>query len=150
MDPVILVLLVVFMGGMLLMSSRSRKKQQAQQDNLQNSLAVGDIVVMTSGVSGTIVDLEDERTLDLEIAPDVVTTWLRVAVREKLTATETVDALDPLESLDEGSAAEEIDPVTSPGAETPTTTAPTATTDAGTAPGSRDDAASPSLRKTGS
>lgn len=79
-------LLILFMIGLVFMSSRQRKKQENQQKDLQNSIAVGDVVVMTSGISGTVVDVDDERTIDLEIAPDVVTTWLRAAVREKLVA----------------------------------------------------------------
>ena len=79
-------LLILFMIGLVFMSSRSRKKQQSQQESLQQSLAVGDVVVMTSGISGTIVDVDDERTIDVEIAPEVITTWLRAAVREKLVA----------------------------------------------------------------
>jgi preprotein translocase subunit YajC len=77
-------LLIVFMIGMIFFSSRQRKKQAAQQESLQNSISVGDVVVMTSGISGTVVDTDDEKTIDLEIAPDVITTWLRAAVREKL------------------------------------------------------------------
>jgi preprotein translocase subunit YajC len=77
-------LLILFMIGLVFMSSRQRKKQQSQQETLQHSLAVGDVVVMTSGISGTIVDVDDERTIDVEIAPEVITTWLRAAVREKL------------------------------------------------------------------
>ena len=77
-------LLILFMIGLVFMSSRQRKKQQSQQESLQQSLAVGDVVVMTSGISGTIVDVDDERTIDVEIAPEVITTWLRAAVREKL------------------------------------------------------------------
>jgi preprotein translocase subunit YajC len=87
-------LLILFMIGLVFMSSRQRKKQENQQKDLQGSLNVGDVVVMTSGVSGTIVDVDDERTIDLEIAPDVVTTWLRAAVREKLVAPEEVDAVE--------------------------------------------------------
>ena len=79
-------LLILFMIGLVFMSSRQRKKQQSQQESLQQSLSVGDVVVMTSGISGTIVDVDDERTIDVEIAPDVITTWLRAAVREKLVA----------------------------------------------------------------
>lgn len=79
-------LLILFMIGLVFMSSRQRKKQQSQQESLQQSLAVGDVVVMTSGISGTVVDVDDERTIDVEIAPDVITTWLRAAVREKLVA----------------------------------------------------------------
>ena len=77
-------LLIVFMIGMIFFSNRQRKKQAAQQTSLQNSISVGDVVVMTSGISGTVVDTDDEKTIDLEIAPDVITTWLRAAVREKL------------------------------------------------------------------
>jgi preprotein translocase subunit YajC len=77
-------LLIIFMIGMIFFSSRQRKKQQQQQESLQNAIAVGDVVVMTSGISGTVVDTDDEKTIDLEIAPDVITTWLRAAVREKL------------------------------------------------------------------
>lgn len=94
----ILLLLILFMGGMLFMSSRQRKKQQAQQDELQRTIHVGDVVRTTSGISGTVVDTSDEQTLDIEIAPDVITTWLRAAVREKLTAEdehgETPETLD--------------------------------------------------------
>lgn len=77
-------LLILFMIGLVFMSSRQRKKQESQQKSLQDSLSVGDVVVMTSGISGTVVDVDDERTIDVEIAPDVITTWLRAAVREKL------------------------------------------------------------------
>jgi preprotein translocase subunit YajC len=77
-------LLIVFMIGMIFFSNRQRKKQAQQQESLQNSIAVGDVVVMTSGISGTVVDTDDDKTIDLEIAPDVITTWLRAAVREKL------------------------------------------------------------------
>lgn len=101
METLIFPLLIVFMIGMIFFSSRQRKKQQAQQETLQNSLSVGDVVVMTSGISGTIVDTDDERTIDLEIAPDVVTTWLRAAVREKLSPeVEVPDDIEELESSD--------------------------------------------------
>ncbi|GLZ53921.1 preprotein translocase subunit YajC [Actinomycetospora sp. NBRC 106378] len=91
-------LLIVFMIGMIFFSNRQRKKQQQQQESLQNAIAVGDVVLMTSGISGTVVDTDDERTIDLEIAPDVITTWLRAAVREKLsTDAEGVVPADELE-----------------------------------------------------
>jgi preprotein translocase subunit YajC len=94
-------LLILFMIGLVFMSSRQRKKQENQQKNLQGSLNVGDVVVMTSGVSGTIVDVDDERTIDLEIAPDVVTTWLRAAVREKLVAPEDPEVVEDLAESDD-------------------------------------------------
>jgi preprotein translocase subunit YajC len=94
-------LLILFMIGLVFMSSRQRKKQENKQKDLQGSLHVGDVVVMTSGISGTIVEADDERTIDLEIAPDVVTTWLRAAVREKLVADEAVVDVEDLEDADD-------------------------------------------------
>jgi preprotein translocase subunit YajC len=89
-------LLIIFMIGMIFFSNRQRKKQAQAQENLQNAIQVGDVVLMTSGISGTVVDTDDERTLDIEIAPEVITTWLRAAVREKLASDvdETVLPLD--------------------------------------------------------
>ncbi|GAA4861614.1 preprotein translocase subunit YajC [Actinomycetospora straminea] len=134
-------LLILFMIGLVFMSSRQRKKQENQQKSLQNSLHVGDVVVMTSGISGTVVDVDDERTIDLEIAPDVVTTWLRAAVREKLVAEEAVvdgdtadaDADAHAHALPESSVPTASTPVVDP--------APTAsTTDTKDAPGVTADA----------
>jgi preprotein translocase subunit YajC len=102
-------LLIVFMIGMIFFSNRQRKKQAAQQENLQNSISVGDVVVMTSGISGTVVDTDDEKTIDLEIAPDVITTWLRAAVREKLSAdVDTVPGDDHIDARDLDAAHPEL------------------------------------------
>ncbi|HEY2191229.1 MAG TPA: preprotein translocase subunit YajC [Actinomycetospora sp.] len=92
-------LLIVFMIGMIFFSNRQRKKQAQQQESLQSSISVGDVVVMTCGVSGTVVDTDDEKTIDLEIAPEVITTWLRAAVREKLSAdVDTVPGADHIDA----------------------------------------------------
>ena len=94
-------LLIIFMIGMIFFSNRQRKKQAQAQENLQNAIQVGDVVLMTSGISGTVVDTDDERTLDIEIAPEVITTWLRAAVREKL-ASEVDETVGVLDDEDEG------------------------------------------------
>ncbi|MDF2979149.1 MAG: yajC [Actinomycetospora sp.] len=107
-------LLILFMIGLVFMSSRQRKKQEQKQQSIQSGLAVGDVVVMTSGISGTVVDVDDERTIDVEIAPDVVTTWLRAAVREKLVPEEAVvdaEDLDEIDALPESSVPTESTPV---------------------------------------
>jgi len=127
-------LLILFMIGLVFMSSRQRKKQEQKQESIQSSLAVGDVVVMTSGISGTVVDVDDERTIDVEIAPDVVTTWLRAAVREKLVAEEAVvdaDDLDEIDALPESSVPTESTPVAEAAgsAKTDTTDTPADTTD---------------------
>src|SRR6202008_3791092 len=55
----------------------------AQQQEMQNSLSYGDRVMTTSGLFGSVVSTSDD-SIDIEIAPGVVTSWLRAAVREKV------------------------------------------------------------------
>ncbi|WP_067666585.1 preprotein translocase subunit YajC [Nocardia miyunensis] len=75
--PLLLVALLVPM----FLGVRRQKREAANTTSMQENLKVGDRVTTTSGLYGTVVDL-DETTIDLEIAEDVVTTWLRAAVRE--------------------------------------------------------------------
>ncbi|MEU8635844.1 preprotein translocase subunit YajC [Amycolatopsis sp. NPDC048633] len=77
-------LLVLVLAVPLVMSTRKQKKQQAAQQDLQSSLSAGDRVMTTSGLYGTIADASGDNTIDIEIAPGVVTTWLRLAIREKV------------------------------------------------------------------
>ena len=51
-----------------------------------------------SGLEGTITGLSDE-SVELEIAPGVITTWLKLAVRDRV---EADDDLDDLDDLDDG------------------------------------------------
>jgi preprotein translocase subunit YajC len=50
---------------------------------LHESLRVGDRVHTTSGLQGTITGITDD-TVDLEIAHGVVTTWMKLAVRDRI------------------------------------------------------------------
>ncbi|WP_156753757.1 preprotein translocase subunit YajC [Actinokineospora pegani] len=77
-------LLVAALAIPLVIGSRKQKKMVAQQQELQNSLDVGDRVMTTSGLYGTVSDISDDATIGIEIAPGVETTWLRQAVREKV------------------------------------------------------------------
>jgi preprotein translocase subunit YajC len=79
----------------IFLSGRKQRRQMAEMQQMQSELEVGDIVVTTSGLRATVVDASYEETVDLEIADDVVTTWVRAAVREKVVATEPADAEDP-------------------------------------------------------
>lgn len=74
----------------IFLSGRKQRRQLAEMQQMQSALEVGDIVVTTSGLRATVVDVSYEETVDLEIADDVVTTWVRAAVREKVVATEPV------------------------------------------------------------
>jgi preprotein translocase subunit YajC len=93
-------LLVLVLAVPLVMSTRKQKKQQAAQKDLQTSLAPGDRVMTTSGLYGTVADTSGDNTIDIEIAPGVVTTWLRLAVREKV---------EPVVETEEDSADEVVE-----------------------------------------
>ncbi|GGS48606.1 preprotein translocase subunit YajC [Actinokineospora fastidiosa] len=77
-------LLIAVLAIPLILGSRRQKKMMQQQQELQNSLTVGDRVMTTSGLYGTVSDISDDATIGIEIAPGVETTWLRQAVREKV------------------------------------------------------------------
>lgn len=79
-----LILIALLLFVPILINGRKQKRQFQEMQQLQSSLSEGDVVTTTSGLRGTVVDSSYEETVDLEIAPGVVTTWLRAAVREKL------------------------------------------------------------------
>jgi preprotein translocase subunit YajC len=78
-----LIILVLFIP--LFLSGRRQRRQMAEMQSLQASLEPGDVVMTTSGLRGTVVDASYEDTVDIEIAEGIVTTWVRAAVREKVT-----------------------------------------------------------------
>lgn len=82
-SSLLLPLIIVLFAIPLFMGTRKQKRAQAAQQQLQNSLSYGDRVMTTSGLYGTVVSTSDE-SIDLEIAPGMVTSWLRAAVREKV------------------------------------------------------------------
>lgn len=84
-----LIILLLFVP--LFLNGRKQRKQMQQTQAMQQALEDGDVVVTTSGLRGTIVDASYEDTIDLEIAEGVVTTWLRAAIREKVSADETAE-----------------------------------------------------------
>lgn len=63
---------------LLVRPAQRRRKQIA---NMQSALGVGDSVMMSSGVYGTVTALDGDR-VSLEIAPNVVITVARGAISE--------------------------------------------------------------------
>ncbi|OLF19590.1 preprotein translocase subunit YajC [Actinophytocola xanthii] len=84
MELLPMLLLFGLLGVMMYFMSRRQRRAQEQQVQLQSSLAVGDRVMTTSGLYGTVTDTTDDATVSIEIAPGVETEWLRAAVREKV------------------------------------------------------------------
>jgi preprotein translocase subunit YajC len=83
LSSLLLPLIIVLFAVPLFLGTRKQKRAAQQQQDLQNSLTYGDRVMTTSGLFGTVVSSSDD-SIDLEIAPGVVTSWLRAAVREKV------------------------------------------------------------------
>jgi preprotein translocase subunit YajC len=75
--------LILIMGAFMYFTSRRQKKAMQATIDLHNSLTIGDRVHTTAGLQGTIAGITDD-TVDLEIAPGVVTTWMKLAVRDRI------------------------------------------------------------------
>ena len=98
--------LIIILGAFMFFASRRQKKAMQATIDLHNSLAIGDRVHTTSGLEGTIAGITDD-TVDLEIAPGIVTTWMKMAVRDKIE--DDFDEDDDVEAIDdEESTATEI------------------------------------------
>jgi preprotein translocase subunit YajC len=74
-----LLVIVVALLGFWMIVMRPTRVQQRRVAALQAELAVGDEVIISAGIFGTVVALEDER-VGLEIAPGTVVTVARQVV----------------------------------------------------------------------
>lgn len=80
MDGVVSLLPIVAIAAIFwLLIIRPASRQRKETAQLQAALTVGDGVMLTSGIFGTVVG-EDEGELQLEIAPGVVIRVVRGAV----------------------------------------------------------------------
>ena len=75
--------LIIILGAFMFFASRKQKKAMQAQIDLHDSLKVGDRIHTTAGIEGTIKGVTDDN-IELEIAPGVVTTWLKLAVRDRI------------------------------------------------------------------
>jgi preprotein translocase subunit YajC len=83
--------LLIVLGAFMFFASRRQKRAMQATIDLHESLRVGDRVHTTSGLQGTITGITDD-TVDLEIAHGVVTTWMKLAVRDRIEPEITEDA----------------------------------------------------------
>jgi preprotein translocase subunit YajC len=90
---------LLIMGGFMYFASRRQKRAMQATIDLHDSLQPGDRVHTTSGLEATVAAITDD-TVELEIAPGVVTTWMKLAIRDKILPDE--DSLeDEDDELDE-------------------------------------------------
>ncbi|NLG54993.1 MAG: preprotein translocase subunit YajC [Rhodococcus sp.] len=92
-------LLILALLVPMFLGIRRQKKEMEKTAALQDSLQIGDRVVTTAGLYGTIDDL-DEDTVDLEIADGVVTTWSRLVIREVVSEDDIDESDDDIEDED--------------------------------------------------
>ena len=86
--------LFLIMGAFMFFASRRQRKAMQATIDLQDSLRVGDRIYTTSGLAGEITAITDD-TVSLEIAPGVVTEWMKMAVREKVEPADRVELAEP-------------------------------------------------------
>jgi preprotein translocase subunit YajC len=97
MDLVVFLPLLIILGAFMFFASRRQKKAMQATINLHESLVIGDRIHTTSGLQGTIAGIGDD-TIELEIAPGVITTWMKLAVRDRV---ESDDDLDDDDTVDD-------------------------------------------------
>ena len=75
--------LLVMLALIMFFGSRRQKRAMQSTIDLHESLRVGDRVHTTSGLRGTITDITED-DVSLEIAPGVITTWMKLAIRDRI------------------------------------------------------------------
>jgi preprotein translocase subunit YajC len=107
MDLVVVLPLLIVLGAFMYFGSRRQKKAMRATIDLHESLQIGDEVHTTSGLKARISGLNDDY-VDLEIAPGVITTWMKLAIRDRIDPDTDVDDDDVVEAASETSRATEI------------------------------------------
>ena len=98
---------LLIMGGFMYFASRRQRRAMQATIDLHDSLQPGDRVHTTSGLEATIAAISDD-TVDLEIAPGVVTTWMKLAIRDKILPDTDEDTLED-EAADQDDELDEAD-----------------------------------------
>ena len=106
MSSLILILILLVFIALPLFQLRKQNQKLKEIRGFQEQLRPGMVVRMTSGIQGRIHHV-GETSIDLEIAPSVITTWDRTAV------------LNAVNSVEEGSVQGEALQRTNPSTERP-------------------------------
>jgi preprotein translocase subunit YajC len=95
-------LILLLPVALLYFMFRSQKRRAVQQQSLQQAAQVGDEILTTSGIFGTIVDEdEDEGTVVVEIAPGTKITMVRAGISRRVTEDETDDEDEDTQDTEE-------------------------------------------------
>jgi preprotein translocase subunit YajC len=102
---VIAIYLVILVAAFYFLIVRPQRRNAMVRRQLLNAVEVGDEIVTSGGVYGTVLAIEDE-TLDVEIAQGVVVKVARGAVAARTTAGTDDDADDADDAADAADAAD--------------------------------------------
>jgi preprotein translocase subunit YajC len=95
---------LLIMGGFMYFGSRRQRRAVQSTIELHDSLQPGDRVHTTSGLQATVAAITDD-TVDLEIAPGVVATWMKLAIRDKILP----EDIDDFDDEDDGQGFPELE-----------------------------------------
>jgi preprotein translocase subunit YajC len=87
-----LLLPILLAVGMYFLLIRPQQRRMKDQQTLQRSVGPGDTVVTSSGIYGTVTEIEDDETLLLEISEGIDIRIARGAVVRKVAAAEPATA----------------------------------------------------------
>ena len=113
MDLVIFLPLIIIHGRVHVLRVAPSEESDAGHHRPARFAEVGDRVHTTSGMQATITGINDD-TVDLEIAPGVVTTWMKLAVRDRIVDDTDEDDVDDDEGTDLDYEAQNRPPPRSP------------------------------------
>src|ERR1700751_276731 len=88
--------LLIILGAFMFFASRRQRRAMQATIDLHESLQVGDQGQPTSALEATIAGITED-TVDLEIAPGVVTTWMKLAIRDLIEPDVDDDTEDDVE-----------------------------------------------------
>ena len=97
----VVVYLVILVAAFFLLVVRPQRRQMASHRALVASLEVGEEVVTTGGILGTIHSLDDE-VAELEVAPGVVLRIARAAIARRVPT--DLESTGGSEAADDGDA----------------------------------------------
>ncbi len=98
---VIAIYLVILVAAFYFLIVRPQRRQQMIRRQIIATVDVGDEIVTSGGVFGTVVAIDAE-TLDVEIAPGVVVKIARGAVAQKITEPLGDEGIFPMDDEPEG------------------------------------------------
>ena len=98
---VIAIYLVILVGAFYFLIVRPQRRQSMVRRQLLSAVDVGDEIVTTGGVYGTVLAIADD-TLEVEIAPGVVVKLARGAVGARVTPQSEYDEDDDADDEWEG------------------------------------------------